>query len=440
MKIAILGNMNNNGFSIMRYFHDLGVDAHLLLYANDGSGSLRHFCPENDTWYMDKWAKYIHQTTIPNSPYTDLSGIVAYLLCKVQFVVWRLQGKTELHNPWISIKRILNDLSGYDKYIGSGIAPGLFKRIGKRLDIFFPYTTGIEHLGSMELTSSLPYMNLVKRWVTMKAIAKQKEGILDARFVINPELSLTRDVLNSLNVSFVPLFIPMVYLEDPGDEAQFSPGLQNTLKRIDKKKYFFSSARQLWVRSPQMTTEKWKSETKNSDWLIRAFAQFIRARSNHDFLLVLMEYGPDVNASRRLCKELGVDERVIWVPKMARKEVMVLAQGAYAIAGEFRELGEMIWGGTGLEALAAGKPLMHSFRFGEGRFEDLYGMPRPPIMPVAREQDIFHHMIALADDPGLTTKIGIASSKWFSDYFGINLAKKWLELLLSGDFNFCKNV
>ena len=32
MKVALIGNMNNNNFSIMRYFRDLGIDAHLILF------------------------------------------------------------------------------------------------------------------------------------------------------------------------------------------------------------------------------------------------------------------------------------------------------------------------------------------------------------------------------------------------------------------------
>ena len=36
MRLGILGNMNNNHFSLMRYMRDLGIDAHLLLYSDDG--------------------------------------------------------------------------------------------------------------------------------------------------------------------------------------------------------------------------------------------------------------------------------------------------------------------------------------------------------------------------------------------------------------------
>ena len=66
MKIAILGNMNNNGFALMRYLRDLGADAHLVLFANDGTGSLSHFVPNNDTFQLDQWLPFIHQSGITN--------------------------------------------------------------------------------------------------------------------------------------------------------------------------------------------------------------------------------------------------------------------------------------------------------------------------------------------------------------------------------------
>ena len=82
MKIAIIGNMNNNGFALMRYFRDLGADAHLLLYANDSIDTLSHFKPEDDAWDYSKWAPYVHQTPIINSIYTGANGVWSSLFSK----------------------------------------------------------------------------------------------------------------------------------------------------------------------------------------------------------------------------------------------------------------------------------------------------------------------------------------------------------------------
>ena len=62
MKIAILGNMNNNGLSLLRHFYDLGYDSKLLLYSNDGVDDHSHFSWTNDTWNTKKWAPRVYRT------------------------------------------------------------------------------------------------------------------------------------------------------------------------------------------------------------------------------------------------------------------------------------------------------------------------------------------------------------------------------------------
>ena len=59
LRIALVGNMNNNNFSIMRYLCDLGVDAHLILNYTDGKSESEHFIPSSDTWDIKKWSNNI---------------------------------------------------------------------------------------------------------------------------------------------------------------------------------------------------------------------------------------------------------------------------------------------------------------------------------------------------------------------------------------------
>ena len=75
LKIAILGNMNNNGFALLRYFIDLGQDAKLFLYDNDGIGELSHFAIENDTWEINKWSKRISRIDLSDNSLSALSLI-----------------------------------------------------------------------------------------------------------------------------------------------------------------------------------------------------------------------------------------------------------------------------------------------------------------------------------------------------------------------------
>ena len=74
-KLALIGNMNNNNFSLLRYFRDAGVDAHLLLYNNDGQASCSHFRPQDDTFNYSVWKPFIHRTSIYNGAEQSLPSV-----------------------------------------------------------------------------------------------------------------------------------------------------------------------------------------------------------------------------------------------------------------------------------------------------------------------------------------------------------------------------
>ena len=111
--------------------------------------------------------------------------------------------------------------------------------------------------------------------------------------------------------------------------------------------------------------------------------------------------------------------------------VETLRDKEHDIVGEFHTNEDVIWGGTGWEVLASGKPLLQSFRFKDGAFESTFGYPAPPMLPVVGPNCIFKHLIDMADHPEKGVAIGKEAAKWFNQYNGIGLAKKWLELILN---------
>ena len=64
MKIAVLGNMNNNGFALMRYLRDIGQEADLLLFDDDEDNYSSHFSLKADTWHLEKWKKYVKKSQL----------------------------------------------------------------------------------------------------------------------------------------------------------------------------------------------------------------------------------------------------------------------------------------------------------------------------------------------------------------------------------------
>jgi len=185
----------------------------------------------------------------------------------------------------------------------------------------------------------------------------------------------------------------------------------------------------LWFNPGKYSQEDWERNSKHNDWLIREYASFVKLRPNLNSLLVLFEYGSDVNHSKELCKELSLDNQVCWLKMMERREIMELIDNCDIGVGEFYTDQGIIWGGTGWEVMAVGKPLLQGFNFKEAEFEEIYGYLPPPMLPVIVQTDICKHLVDMADNPNRAKIIGQEAREWFNTYNGIGLAKQWLKLL-----------
>ncbi len=131
MKIALIGNMNNNNFALMRYFRSLGVDAHLFLFSDDGIGDHRHFRPDCDTWDIDQWKPYIHRLSVPNSP---IALFGAWGRFARQIFGKHKQALLDVYPAKFNVEDVRAE---YDVLIGTGISPAVFLQYRRCLDIFF---------------------------------------------------------------------------------------------------------------------------------------------------------------------------------------------------------------------------------------------------------------------------------------------------------------
>jgi hypothetical protein len=427
MKIALIGNMNNNNFAMMRYFRDLGADAHLLLYANDGKGTLSHFTPEADTWEIERWTPFIHQTEIPNAPLAAIDAPLATLVA-IGSKLRSIMGLQKSSVSSVTRGQIRRAYCGYDRLIASGSTPAALARIGRALDVFYPYSMGVEFLGCYEFTSSSlgPWH---RQFIYRALRRRQLLGLARARCVVCTDREVTGRILAEFCVPSVHHTIPMVYNREKYPESPPTPALADALRLIKQAGLsLLHHARLMWKKNERYSNEEHLFSTKNSDWLIRAFAALIAARPHIAPRLFIVEYGPDVEATKKLVIELGIREYVTWLPKMARRELMWLLRRVSIGVGEFYNSDCMIWGGTGWETLASGKPLLQAFRFKEREFEEIYGYPPPPMLTVQSQADLLKNLIFAVDYPDKTAEIGVQASKWFDTYNGLSLAKKWLAL------------
>ena len=428
MRVAILGNMNNNGFSLLRYFRDLGINCDLLLFKNDGRNSLKHFRPQDDTWKYEKWEKYIKQTKLLNSPLylfpNSLRKIIG--LARDKFFL----KFNALENLAVTDEEIANELGNYDKYIGSGISPALFENVHGHLQIYFPYSIGVEYSKSHITRSSKGVKSLIYSIVVKYFHGAQERGILHSKHVLNADLGETKKALDRIGKDFVNLPIPMVYNQEEIKSTKPGDILGRYNKYLDESELtFFHHSRLLWKRPMLVSKKNWKYSNKNNDQIFINLKQYLKETKNVKMRIFVVEYGRDVNSTKELVKKLGLEEYVTWLPMLSRREILYWLGKVDVAIGEFYSLPKTIWGGTGWEALATGTPLIQKYDFTDLEFYAKFGCKPPPILGVNTEITMYDQIKYCFENKDRLTQIGTESRDWFNKHNGINLARQWKELL-----------
>lgn len=433
MKIGLIGNMNNNNFAFMRYLIDLGYDAKLIIFKSEIMGNSSHFSPDSDSWQMEKWNKYIVQCDLSEDPVSIFNFPISYLL-SIRTVLKKLYSNINIIKKPVSNNKIFNIFSDYDFLIGSGITPSILNKAGLKLDIFFPYSFGIEWLGSPTFLNKLNSNNFIVRFIAKKILNKQLNALKLANSILCVSDDVTKNVLNKYDLKFKSSLYPMLYnLEKlptknltKDNEANYRIG--ELVKEINKSDFsIFCHSRHIWVNDNLFGENDWKKMNKNSDWIIRAFANFLKKKSKKNPILILFEYGKDFEISKKLCIDLKIDKHVFWLPILERKNIMWFLSKINVGVGEFYEIENMLFGGTGYEILSSGKPFIQSFNFDEKSFFNQYSVPLPPVLSASNIQEIENQLISLSTDKNLYDEISRSSKEWFNNNCGIGLADKIIK-------------
>ena len=422
-RIAIVGNMNNAGFTMLRYFRDLGADASLLLWANDGVRSASHFAPEADTWEIARWQPHIRRLGLADAPASVVPDAIGFTLPP-------------------SPRRLATELAGYDIYIGSGVAPAVFARCGMRLDVFWPYCIGVEWFNSCDIQRmctigpfSRPWLRgFVNRWPLRSLRAWQAEGIRQARHCFNAEMGPTDAALRRIGRRSTPLQLPAVY-NGPEDlsAAQPDPAIVHHEADLADTGLFklFCAARWQWDAEGRLTPEERRVSTKNSEMVLYALQAMRQRLPSTRVRLFTFAYGSHVEASQRLAETLGIADMIVWLPTAQRRQLRRLLSRCDVAIGEFYIAPGVLWGSTGWEALAAGKPLIHSVNFGPGEFERAFDQPRPPVIDAKSAGEIADALCALQANLAWCRQVGAMSAEWFATHQGHELARRWLDQMVA---------
>ena len=387
VKVACVGNMNNNMFSLVRYLRDFGLGAELLMYNKE----FEHFLPHCDT---------LNNSDIPWIKKLCWGSLRSFFL--------------------IPPKKVKKDLNKYDIIVGCGPLPAFLARSGLKLHIFAPYGSDLyfPYWKEYFFNWKLP-LKLILRYYQIR-------GIYNSELcTIIPGNELYRKAIEKIGVRNYPLGIPHLYSPEYSnlkpDSFRYSALFLELRRRYDI--LVFNHCRQLWKTFVN------EASFKGNDIIIKGFAQYLK-KSRKKAALVLFEYGPDVQNSKRLINELGIQKNTIWLPKMPRKEIIFglsLADFGSDI------LVPIYWSttnGTSAEVMMSGKPLFKNLPITpEQHKKFLLGRPFPPIVNVSSPEEIAHHLLRYESNPEPYKQLGKKAKEWFDRYMGIGLAERWIYLI-----------
>lgn len=317
LKVALIGNMNNNNFVLLRCLLDQGIDVNLLILKNEPA----HFSPGSDTNEIEK--------------YND----------KIKIVKWGDR------KDWFSIsgKEINNDLKLYNFLIGTDLAPAFCGRAQRNLDIFVPHGSDLGHFTYYKLTWP---NKLIQTWFAVymqrKYIPKVKYFHMEGSI----ELYEKRWMKFKGNSIRWTISMPLVYKEKK-ESVDYKCNIIKNIKKIKKESdlTLYYNVRHVWGGDKNKDANQ-----KGSDKVLRGLSLFKERNPEIIFNLITFEYGTKVNESKKLIKKLKLEENIKWFPLSERKNIIVGMQEADLVLGEFEN--SWVTYSVIAEALSLNKPII----------------------------------------------------------------------------------
>lgn len=174
---------------------------------------------------------------------------------------------------------------------------------------------------------------------------------------------------------------------------------------------FFHGARQEWTFKD--------ANDKGNDRLFRAYARFVRDVSR-DTLLIAVERGRDLARSRELVADLGLADRVRWVPALRKPALIAMLNSVDLF---FDQFAHGYYGVVALEALACGVPTFVYIKRGATE-----GLDLPPVADGGSDEEIFQGMMELTD-PVRRAAVARASREWVLAHHSWDRLADWYTAL-----------
>jgi len=376
IKIACVENMNNNMFAIVRHLRYLGYNAELIL-----TKEFSHFKPEADTFESIS-TDYIVESDFLNS---DL-----------------------LYTNQLKLNKFF---SKYNFIIACGYSIAYLAFAKVKIDVVIPYGSDLYDLPFFEIQDvNNTYFNTQRA-----ALAKyQRQGIENSTAVIfDYTNSDFEKIIESFNLKGTRYKYTCPFIFTPEFNWKNSKSIQEksllSCKMLEVREKFdfivFSHIRQSW-KNP---IDIWSY--KGNERIFKGFKKFLEL-TNANACIIVFEYGSDIEDSKKLIVELGLEKNVIWFPTLERKNILSMISFIDVGIGE---VGNYSWVSYGaiFEFLCMKKPVIHNRKDSlyEKIVDHLY-----PMYSAANAEEVTQALASCFLNREQANEIAIKANEWYFDY------------------------
>lgn len=167
-----------------------------------------------------------------------------------------------------------------------------------------------------------------------------------------------------------------------------------------------------YVRIFCPSRQHWKtgeaSWRKGNDVLLRGAA--LVAATNRNFRITLVEWGAEVDLSKRLIDELGIADLVEWVKPMGKQALWQSYCTSHIVADQFVM---PALGGVGFEAMALGCRLLT--RVDQAQLLAFFG-ECPPVLNASSPREVASAIATVMNDVADGAGLGVAGETWIKNF------------------------
>lgn len=223
-------------------------------------------------------------------------------------------------------------------------------------------------------------------------------------FITNADVRRSAEHLGLENYSFVP---------HPVDDRLYRPQESPLRSQLEKEHgcnfILLGPARHHWKNCPKGMETSW---LKRNDILFHGVAEFIRRRPDAKALLILFEWGQEVELSKQRIDELGLTPFVHWEPLSSKPVMVAFYNAADVVLDQFND-GIGTFGTVVPESMACAKPVILNYKkeLHHWCYSEL-----PPALNARTAGEVAEHLAHLWDAPEARKELGESGRAWFKTW------------------------